>query len=152
MIPFKRLTSSFLKPLLLILLAFALFQGSYSQDARKGNPGKEERIASIEYSSSGCFSSRSGQINVFRSGDEMYAEFTVNNKRYKAAKLNSAQIASFDRFIKDLRILKEGGMCTTVDTYRVYYGNEFLKKRDASCGWNGFDVLQAALSTNAQAE
>lgn len=148
----KHFIPSFLKPLSLIVLVFALFQGSYSQGARKDNKGKETRIASIDYTSSGCFSSRSGQINIFSNGNEMFAEFTVNNKRYRTAKLNSAQLASFERFMKEFRTLKEGGGCTTVDIYNVYYDNGLVRKRDASCGWNGFDLLQSSLSANSHAE
>jgi hypothetical protein len=78
----------------------------------------------------------------------MFAALKINGHAHGVVKLKAEQIKAFERFISQLKSLKEETGCTTVDTYNVHYTNQTINKIDGSCDWNGYDSLRSSLFKN----
>ena len=109
---------------------------------------RSELIAKINYDFQGCFGGDNSSLLIYESDTTTIAKLEKEGNVILKAKLSSAQIDTFEIFIRDLKNLSEESGCTNVSKYTVIYHNETIQKTDGSCDWNGFDKLKDCLFRN----
>ena len=102
-----------------------------------------DSIATINYSSQGCFAAGQSKLILYKSGNLIFAKLESDDKPTLRTELNSSQVDTFNLFIKQLKTLEEGGFCTTQSFYDVVLINETIRKTDGGCQWHGFSKLKA---------
>jgi hypothetical protein len=107
--------------------------------------GNEKQIAKLNHEFESCFGSNQSTLTIYQEDSIVIAKLVSDNKPPIESILDKQKIDRFNQFIKELRNLKEEGGCTTVEYYSMYFKNEFIKKTDGSCDWDGFINLQKDL-------
>ena len=92
-----------------------------------------DSIATINYSSQGCFGGEKSKLILYKSDNLVFAKFESDKEATHNTELNSFQVDTFNLFIKELKTLQEGGNCTTQSYYDVVLTNETIRKIDGSC-------------------
>ncbi len=110
--------------------------------------GSTKQIAKLEYEFSGCFGSSKSTFTIYQKDSITVAKIVTDNKPPLESVLDQQKIERFNQFIKELKALKEEGGCTTVEYYKMQLKNEFIKKTDGGCDWEGFYHLQKELFNN----
>lgn len=104
-----------------------------------------ELLADVIVQSYGCFHQDTTRLKLFKSDTALNVQLYKSNEIIGSATLSNRQLKSFERFISQLKRIKNNGMCTTVDYYKVLYKSKSFESVDGSCDWNGFDKLIAQL-------
>jgi hypothetical protein len=111
-----------------------------------------DAFARVSHSLSGCFGGEVNELTIYKTGDSTMAVLESTGMETRTVRLSNAQLDSFNKFVVELTILDDGGLCTTYEKYRLVMNNKVIKREDGHCHWKGFARLRKALFDPALAK
>ena len=102
----------------------------------------------LRFKETGCFADGSALLRITRKKGCFVASLDDReNGSHKVytQKLTPKMEADFTDFENQLRLIKDGGLCTTQDCYTVESKYGTFSKRDGFCYWEGFYLLKRSL-------
>jgi len=100
---------------------------------------------SIWFKQTGCFSDGNARLRITRKSGFFMAlldDHGNGSHMILTAKLTPKMESDFTGFENELRLIKDGGRCTTQDYYTIESKYGAYTKRDGFCNWEGFYFLK----------
>lgn len=96
---------------------------------------------SLRVKKQGCFYFNEINVTIQKEGDFYFLEMNDARMTQLRKVIGEEQLVEFEKYEEKIRILPDGGMCTTQKEFEVEWNDQSYKKTDRSCAWNGIAEL-----------